>query len=137
MRVEGGRIVPASRFDADTIRSLPEGSLWVVERFRDTRKKERFFHMLIRRVADNAFDDFATPDRIKSDLFKELGFVKGTITEVDGATYELRMATNELSSEQLEIAIERLLFLAETEYCPGIDVTALKREAKGDAEPSK
>lgn len=136
VKIEDGHLAPVSHFDALSIRSQRDGTIFALEPFRDTKKKARLFHMLLRRVADNATDEIVYPDRLKAELFKALGFTKGTMTEVDGTSYEVRLSTNELSHDQLDLLIEALLMAAER-LCPGIDVTKLKKEAESDAAPQR
>jgi hypothetical protein len=137
VRLDAGQLVPVGGFDRMSLREIPDGSLFFLEPFKDLKKKVRLFHVLLGLVADNAFDDFVTKDQIKGRVFQETGLIRGTLIDPDGTRTELRMSTNELSSEQLDTAIERLLLLAELEYCPGIDIETLKREAKDGSSPTK
>jgi len=138
VRIEGGRIVPASFWDRDILQGMAEGTLLSVSKYRPKSDRAvRFLHAIINKAAANAWDDKWTPETIKATIKARYGWVEGARIEVDGTAVTQFRSIADLDAEELERFIQQTLDLIATEVCPGIDIVALRKEADDDIQPTR
>lgn len=128
-----GQCVPGARVDREALAELSEGQLLEVYAYKPpTNKQERFVHWLFRIGAENAREDGPrwTEAGIKMACKIQYGWVDGMIVRKgQDAEWNFKSLT-EMDEDQMKEFIDLVVKFIESDVAPGIDIEALKREAK-------
>lgn len=133
-RWDGECLTYAAPIDLAALRKM-EPCLFILKPYKGASEKQmRFANALAHRAAENS----AVPtsrDRIMHEVKHRYGwFTNETVVEGDRVIVEVRSMAD-LDREELSRFIEQLIVYICDEVCPGMDPSALRREAEGDAAP--
>lgn len=128
-----GQCVPGARIDREALAELDEGKLLEVFVYKPpTNKQQRFCHWLFRIGAENAREGGAcwTAEGIKMACKVRFGWVDGMIVRKGQVAEWNFRSLAEMDEDQMKDFIDAVVTFIESEVAPGIDIEALKREAK-------
>ena len=129
---KGGQLVPGNGWDRQALAGLTDGDLLEVYAYKPpSNKQERFVHWLFRLAAENAPEGTTwTPEGVKMACKLHYGHVDGMLVRKGQPAQWNFRSLSELDEEGMRRFIDASVTYIETNIAPGIDVEALKREAK-------
>ena len=122
-----------TRGDRQALVDLPEGQLLEVFAYKPpTNKQERFVHWLFRIAVENLPEDGPqyTENALKNLCKVRFGWVDGQVVRKDRDPEWNFKSLTEMDEETMKEFIDYVVKFIETELVPGMDIEALKREAK-------
>lgn len=126
MRVEGGRLVPASAFDQDRISSYRNGSVVMV---RVTEEKDRVLIKKWWAIIGLVMKQCATPWKTKDEAHEAIKLALGIVNlskTVTGKWMQYPKSLSDLDDPEMTEAFENMIALLSR--MTGVDVSTLKKE---------
>lgn len=131
-RWDGTSLRAASTQSREAIADLPAGTILEIYDYRPrTNQQMKYAHALMKRAAQNSPDNW-TEEGLKVAVKYRCGLVHGVLRKANGDEKTLLRSLAELDRKEMSDFIEELIFYITTNVCPGMDVEALKKEAKKD-----
>jgi hypothetical protein len=129
---KGGQCVPGNSWDRQGLAGLKEGDLLEVYAYKPpTNKQGRFAHWLFCLAAENAPEGTSwTAEGVKVACKLHCGLVDGMLVRKGQAPQWNFMSLTDLDEDQMRDFIDKSVRYIEQHIAPGIDIEALKAEAK-------